>query len=275
MSGNVIKYYSQFGENEWLRLDRLPLEFVVNLHYIREYFPAEGKVLDNGAGPGKYAVELARTGRYTVTLTDLTRGFVELAREKAEQFGVLEHFDGFYERDARDLSGLADNSFDAALMMGPLYHLQREEDRRTALAELNRVTKPGGIVCVAVRTREHWTLNSLLHPEQWPPHNNIDRIVEFQETGCFDHTDEGRYTGAYFFRTQEIVPFMEAGGFETIKLVGSTNLGCMLSGEQRAYWQAKGEGEYQKLVELIIWMADEPSIAGMSSHSLYIGRKKG
>lgn len=273
MDGKVVDYYSKFGVNEWLRLEREPLEFIVNWHYIQKYLPAKGAVLDNGAGPGKYAMELAKRG-YTVTLTDLTPGLVELAQEKAKQLGFSERFEGFHVRDARELAGIPDLYFDAALMMGPLYHLQQEEDRRAALTELRRVTKPGGIVFIAVRSRQNWTLNTLLHPEHWPPFNSIDQIITFQQTGCFDHADEGRYTGAYFFETERIVPDMEESGFETITLLGSTNLGSMLTNENIAYWQEKGDGGYEKLIGLLIGMAEESSILGMSSHLLYIGRRK-
>lgn len=48
----VIEYYSRF--DEWGRLDREPLEFIINWHYMKRYLPPSGSVLDNGAGPGKY-----------------------------------------------------------------------------------------------------------------------------------------------------------------------------------------------------------------------------
>ncbi|WP_156417548.1 hypothetical protein [Paenibacillus etheri] len=43
---NIIDYYSSF--DEWGRLDREPLEFIINLHYIKKYMPSTGKILDNG-----------------------------------------------------------------------------------------------------------------------------------------------------------------------------------------------------------------------------------
>ena len=49
----VIQYYNQF--DEWGRLEREPIEFQVNWHYIKKYLPQKGYVLDNGAGPGKYS----------------------------------------------------------------------------------------------------------------------------------------------------------------------------------------------------------------------------
>ncbi|WP_338044578.1 class I SAM-dependent methyltransferase [Paenibacillus periandrae] len=75
----IVKYYETF--DEWGRLDREPLEFNINWHFIQQYLPGHGAVLDNGAGPGKYAMKLAQLG-YKVTLTDLTPKLVELARTK-------------------------------------------------------------------------------------------------------------------------------------------------------------------------------------------------
>ena len=54
--------------------------------------------------------------------------------------------------DARDLP-LADASFDAALVLGPLYHLTDRADRLRALAEVRRVVRPGGLIFVAAISR--------------------------------------------------------------------------------------------------------------------------
>ena len=48
---------------------------------------------------------------------------------------------GFYAADARDLNTIKDAQFDASLMLGPMYHLQQENERIKAIKELNRVTK--------------------------------------------------------------------------------------------------------------------------------------
>jgi 2-polyprenyl-3-methyl-5-hydroxy-6-metoxy-1,4-benzoquinol methylase len=122
---SVVSYYNQF--DEWGRLDREPIEFKVNWHYINHYLPAEGKVLDNGAGPGKYSMKLAEK-RLQVTLTDLTPRFVRMAEEMADELGLRKQFDGFHTADARWLSALEDQ-FDPVLMLGPMYHLQGEHDR--------------------------------------------------------------------------------------------------------------------------------------------------
>ncbi|WP_268747759.1 class I SAM-dependent methyltransferase [Cohnella kolymensis] len=86
---DIIDYYSRF--DEWGRLSREPLEFTVNWHYITTHLPPNGAILDNGAGPGKYSMELAKHG-YRVTLTDLTPNLVEIAKKKihrTESIGML------------------------------------------------------------------------------------------------------------------------------------------------------------------------------------------
>ncbi|WP_438351131.1 class I SAM-dependent methyltransferase [Paenibacillus sp. FA6] len=273
MTDPVIDYYNSFGEREWSRLDREPLEFTVNWHYIRQYLPVKGRILDNGAGPGKYAIALAQQG-YQMTLTDLTPKLVEIAKEKAYQYSVDSLFDGFHVADARDLSQFVDESFDASLMLGPMYHLQDEIDRRTAVQELHRVTKSGSYVFVAFRSRTNHALASLLSPNHWKPNDNMNAIQEFMNNGSFNHTDEGRYTGAYFYNVEDINPFMESNGFQSIHLIGSTNIGAILNEEQLSYWKQKGTEEYAQLVDLLIQTAQDPALLGISSHLLYIGRKK-
>ncbi|CAM3472204.1 MULTISPECIES: hypothetical protein [Brevibacillus] len=38
--------------------------------------------------------------------------------------------------------------------------------------------------------------------------------------------------GAYFFNLEDIEPFMESIGFETLDLIGSTNIGTLLTADQ-------------------------------------------
>jgi len=266
---HIVDYYSRF--DEWGRLDREPLEFFINWHYIKHYISPQYNVLDNGAGPGKYSMELAKLGCH-VTLSDLTPRLVDLAKEKANELGVEKQFDGFHVLNAIDLDGIAAEKYDAALMLGPLYHLQREQERIQAVKELFRVTKKDGIVFVAFQSRMRMMLTSLQYPQYWKPNDTIDAIHKFRSTGIFDHADKGRFTGAYYFNIEDIKPFMEGRGFETIDLIASSSIGGILSKEQWQQWEEQGES--QQLKSLLVELAKDPSILGISSHLLYIGRRK-
>lgn len=269
MHENVINYYSQF--DEWGRLDREPLEFTINLHYIKQYLTTSRSVLDNGAGPGKYAIELAKHG-YNITLTDLTPKLVEIAKQKVTELELTDRFNGFHVLNATNLEGIPNERFDASLMLGPLYHLQDETDRVLAVQELFRVTKKNGVVFVAFQSRMRMTITSLQSPLHWKPNDNMDAIHEFYDQGKFNHNDQGRFTGAYYINIHEIKPFMESNGFETIDLIGSSSIGSMINNEQKQYWTE--QGEYEKLLNFMITSANDPSILGISSHLLYIGRRK-
>lgn len=266
----VIDYYNRF--DEWGRLDREPIEFMVNWHHIKRMLPQKGHVLDNGAGPGKYAIELARCG-YQVTLADLTPRLVEIACEKAEELELTEGFKGFHIADARKLDVFNNEQFDASLMLGPLYHLQTQQDRNAAVQELHRVTKSSGIVFVAFMTRIRHLMTSLLYPQHWKPNDNMDDIKTFMETGIFNHSDEGRFTGAYYFDINEIKPFMESHGFESLKLIGSSSIAGSFKTEQFEYWRSRGDEELQEVMNMIYATAENPNILGVSSHLMYIGRR--
>jgi len=264
----IISYYNQF--DEWGRLDREPIEYQVNWHYIKKYLPKTGNILDNGAGPGKYSMELAKEG-YNVTLADLTPRLVDIAKNKAMELNLNNQFNDFLVADARELNMLEDDQFDASLMLGPMYHLQDEIDRIKAIKELKRVTKTGGLIFVAFMPRVRHIFTSLLYPENWKPNNSMDAINQFSETGCFNHSDKGRFTGAYYFNIEEIKPFMESYGFESLELLGS-NVGAIINQNSWDYWKDKGDED--KVIKLIIDKATDPYILGVSPHLLYIGRKK-
>jgi S-adenosylmethionine-dependent methyltransferase len=148
MSQQLKDFYNSNAEVEWNRLD-LPLckiELASTLHLIEKYFPKSGRVCDIGGGPGRYTIELARRG-YQVTLLDISEKEIELARAELEKAGVAA--EQLVVGDALDLSQFESESFDAALLLGPLYHLVEPEQRITALRELTRILRPGGAAIIA------------------------------------------------------------------------------------------------------------------------------
>ena len=137
---DVRAYYAD-AQLEWDRLaDDFAHEKYITIHMMDRFLPAEGSILDIGGGPGHYSIHYAGKG-HKVTLIDLSSENIELAKEKAGDYGVdIDAMQG----NALDLSRFDDEQFDAVFLMGPLYHLTELEDREKALAEAVRVLKPGG-----------------------------------------------------------------------------------------------------------------------------------
>jgi len=133
-------YAGSGGHDEWARLAIQPgaVEWAVNTDAIARRLPPGARVLDIGGGPGRYAIWLAARG-HRVTLADLSPDLLDIAREQIAEAGVGALVEDIVEADARDLARWPDGSFDAALSLGPFYHLPDQADRERAAAELARV----------------------------------------------------------------------------------------------------------------------------------------
>ena len=148
MSTHVRDFYDSAPEREWERLDTglARIEFASTLRLMKKYFPENGDVCDIGCGPGRYSIKLARRG-YRVTCFDLSVTLLARAEGAFTTEGI--NATAFVQGDARDLGVFEDESFDAALLLGPLYHMVQRPDRSQALREMVRILKPGGTAIVA------------------------------------------------------------------------------------------------------------------------------
>lgn len=104
------------------------------------------KILEVGAGTGRYSVTLAKEG-YEVDALEYTAHNLEIMDEKIAKEGLSNI--RTHQGTALDLSRFADESFDLTLVLGPMYHLYTKEDKQKAMAEAIRVTKRGGHIFVA------------------------------------------------------------------------------------------------------------------------------
>lgn len=218
--------YDQNPEREWERMDRHRTEFAVTLRALEEHLPPPpARVLDCGGGPGRYAIELTRRG-YDVTLFDLSTGNLELARQKADEAGQT--LSGYEQGSALDLSRFADNSFDAVLLMGPLYHLLRETERQQAVQEAQRVLKPGGPLFAAFITR-YATLRYAAAREHLWPLQEAATVARVLQTGVLPPRDE-KEAGfvAYFAHPTEVAPLLQHAKLKVRTVLGVEGLVSMI-----------------------------------------------
>ena len=58
----IASYFNEFGMAEWERLVRTPTEEVkleIHAHYLRSYVTRQSRVLEIGAGPGRFTEMLS------------------------------------------------------------------------------------------------------------------------------------------------------------------------------------------------------------------------
>lgn len=138
---NLEEYYNKFNEDKRLNTRRGQVEFITNMKYIHKYLKKGDKILDIGAGTGKYSLSLDKEG-YEVTAVELVKRNIQIINKKNPH---LETILG----NALDLSMIKDNTYDVVLLFGPMYHLKKREDQIKVLAEAKRVTKKEGIIFVS------------------------------------------------------------------------------------------------------------------------------
>ena len=138
---DVVTFYERCPEESRFEAGRARLEFERTKDVLARVLPpAPCRVVDVGGAAGAYSLWLAARG-YEVHLVDATPRLVDMARRRS---AAAEHpIASMSVGDARRLP-LADAFASAALVMGPLYHLPDEADRRAALREAARRSASSG-----------------------------------------------------------------------------------------------------------------------------------
>lgn len=257
----VHEYYERGGERTRLSGSATGrLEFLRTRDILRRLIGAPAEVLDVGGGTGVHSAWLAGDG-HDVTLIDPIPSQVAVA---AELPGVDARVG-----DARALP-VPDASFDAVLLMGPLYHLQTAEERVTALREARRAAKPGGLVVAAVIGRFAPWLDALrwdLFTLEGAP-RMLDHVAETGELRPRDYGLDSVFTTAYTHRPEQITAeFAEAGlTGEAYAVEGAAWLTDKLEE------LVDGEATRDRLLDGLRDFEREPSLLGASSHLLVAAR---
>lgn len=262
--GQIEEYYDRDAQLEWERFDRHPTEFAVTRRALGDHLPpAPAKILDIGGGPGRYSIWLAGLG-YSVSLLDLSRQNLAMATRKAGEAGVS--LEMLVHGNALDLSVFQDESFDAVLLLGPLYHLLAEADRRRAVSEARRVLKTGGCLFAAFICRysifRAAALEFPLEPVEIP-----DVYEQILLDG--NYAGEHGFTAAHFAHPDEIQPLMESCGLRPVEIIGVEGV---ISENEAGVRELSGAA-WERWVDINYRLGREKTLRGASDHLLFIGEK--
>lgn len=264
MTDNVQRYYNENAAHEWQRLANDRTEFALTLRALDEHLPGGRlRILDIGGGPGRYAIELAQRG-HSVTLADFSAAELDIARDRAAERHV--ELEGIVEADARHLVQFADHSFDAVLMLGPLYHLLETSDRERAIAEAKRVLRSPGTLFAAFITRyavlRFWA--------KYDPSRVVGDWPKYERqiaTGRV--TDNYGFTDVYTVRPEEVEPLMKSCGFESSDLIGCEGVISMI----REKVDGLDGDDWERWMDINYQLGKDRSTHGVTEHLLYVGKK--
>lgn len=253
-------YYNKFNEEKRLNSRHGQIEFRTSMKYIHDVIdhtrPAsEIKILDIGAGTGRYSVALANEG-YDVTAVELVKYNLGILKSKKSSVKAM-------QGNALKLSKLKDDQFDVTLLFGPMYHLFGHEDKRKALSEAKRVTRPGGIILVAYCMNEYSVIT-----------------YAFKERHILECMEEGRLSKDFktlskpehlydYMRLDEIAELNTELNLERIKIVTPDGPANYL----RPYLNQLTEEEFELFFQYHLATCERMDLMGAAAHTLDILKK--
>jgi SAM-dependent methyltransferase len=258
----VLSHYQTIEEESRLHGGVGQIEFLRTQEVLRRHLPpAPARILDVGGATGIHARWLAELG-YEVTLVDLALRHVEIASSTLAPLGVQVH-----QGDARSLPAPT-SSFDAVLLLGPLYHLQDSTDRLRVWREARRVVRSGGIVAGAAISRFASLFDGLARGFLFD--SEFQGIVR-QDLATGRHLNPNRrpgwFTTAYLHHPDELPAEAEAAGLTVLELVGLEGLSGWLP-FQEDRWDSPADRETILGAARIV--ENEPSLVGLSAHLLLV-----
>lgn len=255
---DLEKYYNKFNEDKRLTRRHGQVEFITSMKYIHECIDDRKcvKILDIGAGTGRYSVALANEG-HDVTAVELVKYNLGILKSKKSAVKAI-------QGNALKLSKLADNTFDITLLFGPMYHLFGFDDKIKALNEAKRVTKPGGKILVAYCMNEYSILTYGFKQ------NHIKEVVEAGKvTKDFHCIPEPKDLYDYV-RIEDIDKVRDAADLKRIKLISADGQADLM----RPVLNAMDEETFKLFVEYHLVTCERQELVGAGAHTVDILEKK-
>ncbi len=262
-------YYNKFNEEKRLNSRHGQVEYRISMKYIHIYLDEAAKrlggsgtdcrsqirLLDIGAGTGRYSVVLAEEG-YDVTAVELVRYNLGVLKKKASSVKAM-------QGNALNLKKLESASYDVTLLFGPMYHLFGFEQKLRALSEARRVTKPNGVILVAYCMNEYSVIT-----------------YGFKERNVLSCMAEERFTEDFktisspdklydYMRIEDIDALNEAAGLRRIKILSPDGPANYI----RPFLNQLTDEEFELFVRYQMAVCERADLIGAGAHTVDILRR--
>jgi L-amino acid N-acyltransferase YncA/SAM-dependent methyltransferase len=263
----VADHYDSNIEYEALRLEtHSPFEFTITLRNLKRLVPPSAIVADIGVGVGHYAEALAALG-CSLHLCDISSTLLNAAVSRLEAAGLRNRIHQARQVSAVSLNCIDSESCDAALLLGPLYHLVSSDDRHRAVAEAARILKPGGVIFAAGINRLAYFKDLLRsNPRSVNQRKSFHR--QFLLDGVLDKLNAPQIGVAYLTTAAEFQAEF-ANIFKEVSFLGVESF----AGEYAATFNLLSPTEQELWLELVEATASCPEGVASANHFLFIGTK--
>lgn len=251
------KHYNKFCEDKRLLRRHGQVEYITSMKYIHEFLgkSKDKKIIDIGAGTGRYSVKLANEG-YDVTAVELVKYNLGILKSKKSNVKA------FYG-NAMDLSKFGSYSFDMALIFGPMYHLFKFSEKVKVLNEAKRITKKNGYILVAYCMNEYSIITYAFKKnfvKQCIKEGKIDKDFHCvcNEKDLYDYA-----------RLEDIDRINNEAGLKRIKIIAADGPADYI----RPILKDMDEETFQIFINYHLSTCERPELLGASAHTLDILQK--
>lgn len=255
---SIERYYEDYDEDSRLIKDNAHrIEFISTTYLLDSIIRPNSEILDLGAGTGRYSFYYADKGN-KITSVDIVPKNINIIKGKIEKFEYKNVTTVL--GDGRDLSDFDRDSFDVVLCFGPMYHLQKVEERVKCIKECMSVLKKGGILAIAYISRYAEYAIHVHRDKNYINDKLLSSILYrgVEEGNCF-----------YFSTYDEIENLMLGFNVTKIDHVGTDGIVHMI----RENINLLNEEEFNKWMRYHLDTFRNPSLIGYSLHCLYLCRK--
>lgn len=253
-------YSNDYTEDDRLIKDKThQVEYITTLKYIDKYLKKGDRVLEVGAGTGIYSLGLAKRG-YQVDAVELVNDNLNILKSKITPAMNINAIQG----NALDLSMYEDNTFDMTLVLGPLYHLFKDEERDKVIEEAIRVTKSGGIIYYAFILSDLTMINWGFEKGNLVPNMGVMITDDYKVINREEYI-------FYLTYMSEIKKLMqEHDKQEVLTYVATDGVGRVMSDKINEM----SDEEYKHYINYHLSICEREDLIGYSGHVLAITKKK-
>ncbi|MGN0531055.1 MAG: class I SAM-dependent methyltransferase [Eubacterium sp.] len=254
---SIIEYYNNYDEDgRLLKKNRLP-EYLTTMKYIEKYLTPNSKIIEIGAGTGRYSLELADRG-YDITAVELVPHNIEIMKKKVKP----NHNIKIYEGNACNLSFIESDTYDIVLLLGPMYHLFTDEDKHRAISEAIRVAKRGGVIYASYCNNDT-CMYKMFYKK---------RILDYLDSGLIRedyHAVSSPNMVFELYRKPDIDDLMKSHNVKRLHFVGVDMLSYLYSNKLNML----NKREFDEYMKFLSTICEREDMVGFSIHMLDIFKK--
>lgn len=253
------KFYNEICDED-TRLDQKhrKLEFLTTDRYVQKYLKPNCRILEVGAGTGRYSLYYASQG-YKVNSIEYVQHNLDVLKSKiTDNMNIVAE-----QGNAIDLSRFEDNIFDIVLVLGPLYHLYTEEEINKCINEAKRVCKNNGIMMFAYLPNDSIMISWALlkgHLKFGYDNKRFDQNFKII-------SEPSEIMRAFYI--DELEKIMNSNNIEKINNISTSGVAPHF----RNIIDNLSEEEFEIWKNYHFSSCERKEVQGYSTHMLYIGKK--